>query len=213
MSNWINNEDCLVAGTRWLITVASWEERFLLGTRRLCEEHRISKAFILYYEEYIDWTADNLRQSLDALRDTGAHCASVEISFNDPVRSWHVLHNNIMDQPISSYALVDCTTMPRDTLWTSLELLRQRGIATDYVYHQPQSYDSKWLSRDPGRPTLVYQLSGIATLGRPMCLLIVTGFDPERTRQLMWHYEPRVILLGFQKRQAVWQSSSKCRTS
>ena len=61
-----------------------------------------------------------------------------------------------------------------------------------------KSYDPEWLSRDPSRPRLVYKLSGVATLGRPICLIITTGFDPDRTRHLMWYYEPRTTLLGVQ---------------
>ena len=99
--------------------------------------------------------------------------------------------------------------MRRKHLWTvrrcrathcglPLSCFGNKGTLTHYVYHRPESYDPEWLSRDPGRPRLVYKLSGIASLGRPICLIITTGFDPERTRQLMWYYEPRMTLLGVQ---------------
>lgn len=94
--------------------------------------------------------------------------------------------------------MVDFTTMPRETLWGALSILRDQRRATSYVYHTPKDYHAEWLSQNPGRPRLVYKLSGIATLGRQTCLIISTGFDPERTRQLMWFYEPRRVLLGFQ---------------
>ena len=183
---------------RWLITVASWETRFVLGTHRLLEEQKFSNALMFHYEENEDWTKENQETVKTMLKKHGIDCQAVRISFGDPARTWRSIYERISGIESEAEALVDCTTMPRDTLWTSLELLRQRGKATQYVYHQPESYDPEWLSRDPGRPRLVYKLSGIATLGRPICLIITTGFDPERTRQLMWYYEPRRVLLGLQ---------------
>ena len=183
---------------RWLITVASWEDRFLLGTRRLLGELKFSDALMFYYEEYENWTKEN-QEAVDAMfTQYGIECEAVKISFEDPPGAWHSISERISKITSEAKTLVDCTTMPRDTLWTSLKLLQQRGPTTRYVYHRPESYTVEWLSRDPGHPRLVYQLSGIATLGHPICLIITTGFDPERTRQLMWHYEPRQVLLGVQ---------------
>ena len=184
---------------KWLITVASWEQRFLLGTERLLEEHQLSGVLMLYYEEYENWTKANKEQAIKLFKGSGIHCEPTSISFNNPVRTWQTLHDRILQREVKSQALVDCTTMPRDTIWTSFELLRRRRIVTHYTYHRPESYSPNWLSREPSRPRLVYKLSGIANLGHPICLVITTGFDPERTRQLMWYYEPRSILLGFQK--------------
>ena len=183
---------------KWLITVASWEQRFLLGTQKLLTEHQLSDVLMFHYEEYKDWTRVNKERALKLFEEHNIHCEQVSVSFADPVGAWRTLRDRILPRKVRSQALVDCTTMPRDMIWTSFELLRRQDIATHYTYHQPESYDPEWLSRDPGRPRLVYKLSGIATLGYPICLVITTGFDPERTRQLMWYYEPRLILLGFQ---------------
>jgi hypothetical protein len=182
----------------WLITVASWEDRFRLGTERLIEQHQLSTATVFYYMEYDDWTKPNREAIARLFKQRGISAKEIPISFAKPVEAWHALRDEILlPGHASRIPVVDFTTMPRDTLWSALSLLSQLGVEVNYAYHRPDSY-AEWLSRDPGRPRLVYKLSGIAALGKPTCLIIATGFDPERTRQMMWHYEPRQVLLGFQ---------------
>ena len=164
--------------SKWLITVASWEERFLLGMREVLKEHTVSDSLLFYYSEYKKWTKANRNQTLLWFQEYGVHYTEVEISFGDPVRSWHILHDRIVTKAVKADTLVDCTTMPRDTLWACLKMLQQTRTVVGYVYRLPRSYDLEWLSREPSRPALVYKLSGIATLGRPTCLIVTTGFDP-----------------------------------
>lgn len=182
----------------WFITVASWEDRFRLGAERLLAKHTFERAVVFYYQENAEWTASNRATVGELFTREGVSHIEVPISFDDPVATWHALRSEVESTAQQSLLpLVDFTTMPRDTLWGLLSLLHENGFDVNYAYHRPENY-AEWLSRDPGRPRLVYKLSGLATLGSPTCLVIATGFDPERTRQLMWHYEPRHVLLGFQ---------------
>jgi len=89
--------------------------------------------------------------------------------------------------------------LPRDMIWSVFWHLECRNIRVKYVYHQPQAYDKKWLSRDPGRPRLVYKLSGIARLGEKTTLLLLAGYDVERTNQIIQFFEPSQTLIGLQR--------------
>ena len=160
----------------------------------------MSDLLMFYYAEYEDMTEENRNEAKRRCKERNISFEQVRISFGDPIGTWRAINDTVSQRP-GVEAIVDCTTMPRDTLWICLQLLRQQNAVVQYAYHLPNSYDPSWLSREPGRPRLVYGLSGIASIGRPTCLVIATGFDPERTRQLIWHYEPRVILLGFQSGQ------------
>lgn len=181
-----------------LITVASWEDRFRLGAERLLAEHAFQRAVVFYYVENAEWTAPNRQAVSMMFTQASVSLVEIPISFQDTASTWHALKSEVETAArLSLDPLVDFTTMPRDTLWGLLSLLHQHGSDVNYCYHRPATYGD-WLSRDPGRPRLVYKLSGVASLGSPTCLIIATGFDPERTRQLMWHYEPRHVLLGFQ---------------
>lgn len=182
----------------WLITVASWEERFLAGTKRLIDQRGLSTATVFYYTENREWTESNLKLVTEDLKNRNVAINEIPISFGDPVSAWHQVEAEIRsNEKRSLIPLLDITTIPRDTLWTVLSVLQRDRGNVSFAYHRPIEY-ADWLSKDPGRPRLVYKLSGVATLGRPTCLIVATGFDPERTRQLMWYFEPRYVLLGFQ---------------
>ena len=141
----------------FLITVASWEERFLLGAERITSDLPIRRVLMCYYREYADWTQENRRKVEELWKNRGVQVETTEISFAEPARTWHTLHTRLFVPEVRQFVpIVDITTMPRDTLWTALCLLRQPNVATSYVYHRPRTYDSEWLSRDPGRPRLVY---------------------------------------------------------
>jgi hypothetical protein len=59
-------------------------------------------------------------------------------------------------------------------------------------------YADDWLSREPDNPRLLLKHSGIMAFGKPTMLVIITGFDPERTRQLINFYEPKRTILFLQ---------------
>jgi broad specificity phosphatase PhoE len=44
----------------------------------------------------------------------------------------------------------------------------------------------------------VYRLAGISRLDVPTTLLIIAGYDTERTKQLVRYYEPRNLVIGLQ---------------
>ena len=182
-----------------LITTASWERRFETGTEKVIQTYRPRQILMFYYSEYIEWTRSS-QESLKALCDQSQIIfIPVEISFANPVESWNEINSQIGGfQGDSQNVLVDITTMPRETIWTIFFLLRTTAAKIQYIYHQPVKYNTDWLSRDPGRPRLVFKLSGVASLGKPTALVITTGFDPERTRQLMRFFEPRTVFLGIQ---------------
>ena len=182
-----------------LITTASWEGRFEAGTKRVIQTYRPKQILMFYYSEYIEWTRSQ-QESLKALCDQAqVTFVPVEISFANPVESWNKINNKISGfQGDSQNVMVDITTMPRETIWTIFFLLRKTAAKIHYIYHQPVEYNKDWLSRDPARPRLVFKLSGVALFGKPTALLITTGFDPERTRQLMRFFEPRTVFLGIQ---------------
>ena len=88
--------------------------------------------------------------------------------------------------------------MPREVLWTVLNLLASSVTSLQYVYHRPEKYNEDWLTRDPGKPRLVPKLGGVARLGIPNKLLVLTGYDADRVKQLIAFFEPVSVLVGLQ---------------
>jgi hypothetical protein len=151
------------------------------------------------YKEYSEWSEENRNKVTQTCRDLGVEVTPRELSFDTPADNWRLLHDDLLSSEFAGKTvLVDISTMPRNTIWLSLFFLQSNGCKIHYVYNRPQTYNEEWLSRDPQRPRLVFKLSGEMALGRRTALVVLTGFDVERTRQLMRFYEPRTVLLGFQ---------------
>lgn len=183
-----------------IITVASWEERFLKGMQRLIEDVKPSKIVMFHFAEYAEWSQSN-RDSLSKLcteRKIALQENVSPLSFGSPKETWNELGKQI-DACILPNALItlDISTMPRVTIWSICHVLEKKMAAIQYAYNKPGEYGD-WLSRDPGRPRLLYRLAGIQHLGRPTALIVQTGYDVERTKQLVRFYEPQKLVLALQ---------------
>lgn len=185
--------------TELLITVASWEQRFLLGLKGLVAESHPRNLLVYHFEEYDEYSAENRRIVDQLCKDSGVSLESFSGSFRDPVKTWRTIYDTLkLDKLDGKTVVIDFTTMPRETLWTLLNLLEGSSAAISYVYHRPERYNDNWLSRDPGKPRLVYKLAGEAKLGARTLLLVLTGYDPERVAQLVRFFDPHHTLLGIQ---------------
>lgn len=182
----------------WLICVAGWEFRHVAGIKRGIEKHSPARVTMLYFEEYSDRTTEN-RVKIEALCKEGSiHYEEVSLHFSDPTHNWNALFELFKDNYHQHSSLVmDITTSPRETIWNVLYLAKTKISDIKYMYHRPERY-STWLSQEPIEPRLVYKQSGIMRLGVPTALLVVTGFDSERTVQLIDQFEPTITLLGVQ---------------
>jgi hypothetical protein len=186
--------------TRTIITVASWEQRFILGIEKLIDLLNPTKVILFYYDDYENWSKDN-REKLAQI----CHEKQIELKINDrvsflkPVDSYEtfikVVKANVEPNELIT---LDITTMPREAIWYFCHfLLNLVKCNIQYTYFKPGEY-ADWLSRDPGKPRLLYKQSGIQQIGLPTALIVQTGFDVERIEQLERHFEPNKILLGLQ---------------
>lgn len=183
-----------------IITVASWEERFLRGMQRLIEEVQPSRIIMFHFEEYAEWSQSN-RNSLAKLcceKNIELPDNVAPLSFSSAKETWNELGKHI-DAFVEPNALItlDISTMPRVTIWSICHVLEKKEAVIQYVYNKPGEY-GHWLSRDPGRPRLLYRLAGIQHLGRQTALIVQTGYDVERTKQLVRFYEPQKLVLMLQ---------------
>jgi hypothetical protein len=154
---------------------------------------------MFYYREYAERTLANRNQVKALCEEKSILLKQHKLTFSNPVESWKMLYETITELPvIGKEVVVDITTMPRETIWTVFDLLVDREAPIEYVYHKPAEYNKEWLSRDPGKPRLVYKLGGLAKLGVPTRLVVLSGYDLDRVKQLIAFFEPEVTLLGVQ---------------
>lgn len=182
-----------------LMTVGSWEPRFWLGFEKLAVTHKISEVFMYFYAEYSGISEENRKKVRNFCAERGIILHEYELAFCKPTDSWRTLYNTVSDARILNRdILFDITTMPRETIWILLDLLDPAKNRIRWVYSRPERYNTEWLSRDPGKPRFVPKMGGITELGFPTRLLVLSGFDIERTKQLIYYYEPELVLLGVQ---------------
>ena len=157
------------------------------------------RVVLFYYDKWEERTLDSRTMATRTCERSGAAVSEVLLEYGSPVRSWEIVREAVDGiDPDTSQVLVDIATMPREAIWALLLLLGSRGIEGQYAYHAPGEYGS-WLSRDPGRPRLALKLAGEMRFGAPTMVVVVTGFDYERTVQVVRTFDPAKVLLGVQR--------------
>jgi hypothetical protein len=181
-----------------LVTVASWEDRFLEGFKRVLEAVRTESVIMCHSDRYSEWTQTQRAEVANLCRDRGIGLSEGVLYEGNPSKTWHetfVPLFSAVDR--GATVCVDISTMPREVVWSSLWFLQYRECRIGYVYNRPVRY-GEWLSRDPDRPRLVYKMSGIMRMGGRTALVILAGYDVDRVRHLVNVFEPAVTLLGIQ---------------
>lgn len=182
-----------------LVTVASWEPRFVRGLERILGRYRPTRLFSYYLREYREETRAARERIGELARPHGTRLVERQIAFSSPRFTWRTLESDLLqDTEPESRVLLDLTTMPREVIWTALFWLEASRASVEYIYNRPEAYSHEWLARDPREPRLLYKLSGELELGRPTALVAVTGFDVDRCRQAIDFFEPATVLLATQ---------------
>ena len=183
-----------------IIICPSWEDRSLLGFKQDCEDVKADKVIALRKEHPINET-----EILTCVEKITEICSKQSIAFKEfmwrdnPIENSGDLNSCINELEQNTVVHIDITTMPRDIIWTLLFFLNQRSNKVLIRYYQPNSYHDTWLSKEPYSPRLLLKHSGIIELGKPQCVVIITGFDEERTRQIVSKFEPQKVVLCVQK--------------
>lgn len=182
-----------------IVTVASWEPRFLLGLKQTLRECSAKRVVAYFVGEYSDRTEEARRELQDIERESEIDLQEEEIHFGRPAETWSTLERSLgPGAKFEGAVLLDLTTMPREIIWSTLFWLEAGRVDTHYVYGRPEAYADGWLAKDPDNPRLVYKLAGTLEVGRATALVAVTGFDERRCRQAIEFYEPARVLLAAQ---------------
>lgn len=184
-----------------MFILPDWEERSFLGFKKDISLFPIQHVYIIRY------TVSHYQVGVNStLASIELYCKKKSINYTyidlsiDSVNIWNTLYNviNQISNLSTKEIFLDITTMPRNIIWALLFFIKQQNNKIHYIYHQPQKYANEWISKEPDIPRLLFKHSGIMKLGCPIALIILTGFDPERTRQLVNFYEPKFVALGLQ---------------
>lgn len=185
--------------TKTIIAVLGWEDRFIEGFKVDYQTFAFNKFILFRYAEYTDITQQNYNIITKFCSDNNIEFICYVLSYEKTISNWALLSDALLNDFIEKDEIIlEITTIPRELIWTMLFFLKQQRNKVDFVYHKPISYSDDWLSREPDKPRLLLKHSGIIDLGKQTLLFILTGFDPERTRQLINFYEPKKTILVIQ---------------
>lgn len=179
----------------------SWEERSYLGFLKDCDDTAPNKVVVIKKVRPINEQeiVNSINSIIDACSNRHIDYEIIEWKEASP-DNWGKLQTRLNGLLTTDNRIhLDITTMPRDILWTLLFFFSQYSNHVDVRYYQPCSYNETWLSREPANPRFLLKHSGIVELGKPTCLVVITGFDTERTKQIVTKFEPQRIILCIQE--------------
>lgn len=178
-----------------LITSVGWEPRFQLGIKNTLDNNpNISEVIYLHPIAFRSRTETIFKATKSSLTNFSGIHTNIDIDPSNHVTSWRTIQETFSCIQPESKIILDMTTMPRQIIWACLHFLEHAKVEVKCIYYRPETY-GKWLSGDNGKPKLLFRHSGIAYPDRSTCLLLFTGFDLERTNQIVEAFEPAKVIL------------------
>lgn len=185
---------------------ASYEDRTLTVAQSLAADYKATRGVIYVNEELLaDSQGDRVRPHLEELKQILlSHCDAIDLvegSWLDPKRQLLALRRALVTsgyEPMQDFAVtIDTTTFNRESLLTAVALLRNHFPASKIrvSYTSPQKH-GEWLSQGYRNVRNVMSFAGIQQSSLPTLLVVLSGFEPERTLKLIEEHEPSKVLLG-----------------
>jgi len=182
-----------------MLAVTGWENRFELGIEHFLDGNSVNQVLLFSFDDYSDKVKPNLQYLNQVLDKKKIQSRLIPLRHNDNIANWKIVMDTIND--MAGSLIVNISTMPRDIIYFSLHHAeKSEKISSLYcLYNSPQEYSGdNWLTSDPCKPQLIYNMSGIFEMGKDTILIILTGFDRKRVEQLLNYYEPGKVYLGIQ---------------
>lgn len=183
-----------------LILYPSWESRSYSGFLRDIKKSSFSHSIIIRNATHHCEETQKQNEEICKICSKSHIAISYLDIDGDVANNWRIIEGEIgtfvdKEDKIS----IDITTMSRNIVWSLLYFLRAKVKNVDIVYHKPEAYNNDWISREPEQPRLLFKHSGIYDLAKRTTLILVTGFDEDRTKYMLYKYEPQKVYLLVQE--------------
>lgn len=181
------------------ILYPSWEERSFLGFQKYLTSNSVDLVYLIEKEDSINWdyTQSCLNKIKELCLEKNIEVNIISINSNEK-ETYESITYLIENADSNCNMIVDITTMSRNIIWILLFSIKQRYNSVKIVYNLPECYCDSWISKEPSTPSLLFKHSGVIDLDLKNCLVIITGFDIDRTKQLVKFYDPQKIVLLIQ---------------
>lgn len=188
------------------LVCASYEPRTIAVAESLAPEYRSKRAIIYVNKEFLEGPGkDKTKSNIDRLKEIlSEHCDVVNIiegSWLDAKTQLISLRNALVpkesEQLKEAAVTLDTTTFNREALITAAVLVRMHFPKSSIraVYVSPKDH-GKWLSHGFRDVRNIMGFAGIQRTSQPTILVVLSGFEPERTLKIIEEHEPTKVLLG-----------------
>lgn len=95
--------------------------------------------------------------------------------------------------------VLDCTGFSRDILLILLKVLHNNAIKNNIqltISHTPAEKYDEWLTKGVRRISPIVGYSGLVTPSKKLLLVVLNGFENERTETIIGSIEPNALILG-----------------
>lgn len=191
------------------ICSSSFEDRCFSIAKKVSENKLAKKTFIFENMDSVEYVDKNCIELQNLFPGSNE---KIEIYSSDPIKSADNISeklNCIYNEESDSAVLIDITTFMHETLLMLLAVIRRDYPklkiyccyinASEYAYDEPDS-QKKWLSRGiKGDVRTILGYAGNAVPSKKTHLIVIVGYEYERTVKIIESMEADTISLGYGK--------------
>ena len=188
------------------LVAASFEPRCVALTAGLAPDYRAVRSFVYVNRDFLVTPAAEvmktaiagLRGSLQPKTDRFHIIDGSWEKVDVQVEAIRSAFAEIIPETTPVTVTIDCTTFNREALIVCLAMLYSQcpGARVRAAYVSPEVH-GQWLSRGYRKVRSIVGFSGVQQASRPTVLVVLSGFEGDRTVKVIEEYEPSRVMLGF----------------
>lgn len=166
------------------------------------DSEKIKNAIIFHIDENYTLSYNNLIE----LKSRIKNLETVEHPKNNPIETYDIILRRLDDFYIQNQTkekfeiIVDVTTFTREILLILFKALNHKCYLSkaqiNLIYTPAESYPCEWLTKGVRYIRSIFGFSGMMLPSRKLMLVVLNGFENERTEEIIKSFEPNAILLG-----------------
>ncbi len=166
------------------------------------DTEKVKEAFIFHIDENYSISHENLKE----LQRKISQLRKIEHPKNNPLETYDIINHNLDNfytQFLNNEKLnivIDVTTFTREVLLILFKAINQQSYIDKsnilLVYTPAENYPCEWLTRGVRYIRSIFGYSGMILPSKKSMLIILNGFENERTEEIINSFEPNAILLG-----------------
>ena len=182
-----------LVGFDMFICSSSFEER-CLGVSNKVNSKQFKKVLVCHFEDNRIETEDNFSKLKELFIDNGT---VIELFKNNPLSNYDKLFDEVNNSECSN-VLLDISTFTREMFLIILRLFRQPIFTNKKLTlcYNPSAKFANWLTKGVSDIRSVLGFPGDFSPIKKLMLIVLVGFEAERSQVLIDNFEPNLLFIG-----------------